>query len=330
MARSHAMAAAALGAEITAVCTASDSSPNRGAFCKIAPHARHMTDGEELLADTELEGIVACLPWDVMPQWAVRLVQTPKPVLMEKPIGFSSDEARALVASVGKTATNKLVGYNRRFYETVVHLRERVKKGGLKAVHAVISESVANQIERHGRDIVPALVIFSSVHTLDLLQHLFGPVKPVALAPHVEKGRAAPFVSFNGLLVAAGGIPITVSLNADDPISVSLRCLFDDGKAWELSPLETLNIYEDFDVQPPAPEHNIRRYVPRSKARHEADASFKPGCYAQMAAFLSGDFGPGATMDDAVAVLDLIDSLAATAKSWPQYDPRDNNKILEK
>ena len=35
-------------------------------------------------------------------------------------------------------------------------------------------------------------------------------------------------------------------------------------------------------------------------------------------------------MDDAVAVLDLIDSLAATAKSWPQYDPRDNNKILEK
>lgn len=320
MAQSHAAAAVELGAEITTVCTARETSPNREAFQKIAPHARYSTDGEALLEDAGVDGVVACLPWNVMPRWAERLAQTPKPVLMEKPIGFSSDGARALVASAGKAAANKLVGYNRRFYETVVRLRERVGKGGLKAIHVVISESVESQIERHGRDIVPALVVFSSAHTLDLLQHLFGPVKPVALAPHREKGKAAPFVSFNGLLATAGGIPIMFSLNADDPISMGVRCLFDDGKAWNLSPLETLTVYEGFDVQPPTPERNIRGYVPRVEARYNVDTSLKPGCRGQMAAFLSGDFGPGATMNDAVAVLDLIDSLEISARSWPQVE----------
>jgi|TARA_B100000315_G_C14318696_1_gene469773 predicted dehydrogenase len=51
MARSHAAAAAALGAEIVAVCTAREDSPNQDEFRKIAPQARHMTDGAALLAD---------------------------------------------------------------------------------------------------------------------------------------------------------------------------------------------------------------------------------------------------------------------------------------
>ncbi len=67
MARSHAAAAVVLGAEITAGCTAREDSPNWDEFKKIAPHARHMTDGEALIADDTVDAVVACLPWDVMP-----------------------------------------------------------------------------------------------------------------------------------------------------------------------------------------------------------------------------------------------------------------------
>ncbi len=330
MARSHAAAAAALGAEIVAVCTAREDSPNQDEFRKIAPQARHMTDGAALLADDAVDGVVACLPWDVMPQWAARLMKTPRPVLMEKPIGLDADEARTQANAASATLGDKLVGYNRRFYETVARLRDRVNQGGLKAVRVVISESLESQIERHGRDIVPHLVSFCSAHTLDLMLHIFGSLRPVAMVPFPEKGEAAQFVSLNGMLATQEGIPVALALNADDPANTGIRCLFDDGAAWELSPLETLTVYKGLDVEPPRPQGNIRRYSPQVEARHEVDAGFKPGCHAQMAAFLSGEYGPGATVEDAVAVLDLIASLDAAAESWRGDGGSDNNAMLEK
>ncbi|MAE06339.1 MAG: hypothetical protein CMH76_08400 [Nitrospinae bacterium] len=330
MARSHAAAAAALGAEIAAVCTARENSPNRDEFRKIAPQARHTTNGEALLEDAGVDGIVACLPWNLMPPWAVRLMKAPGPVLMEKPIGFGADEARTQAEASAATLGNKLVGYNRRFYETVTFLRERVRKGGLKAVRVVISESVESQVARHGREILAHLISYCSAHTLDLLLHVLGPLRSVVLAPFPEKGRAAPFVSFNGMLTTAENVPVTLALNVDDPANTSIRCLFDDGTAWELMPLEILTVYKGLDVEPPTPRENIRRYIPQVEARHEADASFKPGCHAQMAAFLSGDYGPGATVDDAVAVLDLIASLDASAKSWFRDGGGNDRAKLEK
>jgi predicted dehydrogenase len=333
MARAHAAAALALGAEIVAVCTAREDSPNWDEFRKIAPQARHMTDGEELVADEAVGAVVACLPWNLMPQWAARLMKTPKPVLMEKPIGFDAGEARVQANAAAASLGNKLVGYNRRFYETVARLRGRVKQGGLKGVRVVISESVESQVERHGRDIIPHLISFCSAHTLDLLLHILGPLRSVALASFPEKGEAATFVSFNGVLATAEGVAVTLSLNADDPVNTRVRCLFDDGTAWELSPLETLTVYNGLDVQPPTPQRNIRNYTPRVEARYEADASLKPGCRDQMTAFLSGEYGPGARVDDAVAVLALIASLDAVAKSWPRDgndDDDDNNEIPEK
>lgn len=329
MARAHGATALALGAEIVAVCTAREDSPNWDEFKKIAPQARHVTGGETLFADDAVDGVVACLPWNLMPQWAARLMKTSKPVLMEKPIGFNADEARTQANAASATLGNKLVGYNRRFYETAARLRDRVEKGGLKGVRVVISESVESQVERHGRDIIPYLISFCCAHTLDLLLHIFGPLRSVALASFPGKGEAAAFVSFNGVLATAEGIAVTLSLNADDPVNTGVRCLFDDGTAWDLSPLETLTVYNGLDVQPPTPQRNIRNYTPRVEARYEADASLKPGCHAQMAAFLSGDYGPGATVEDAVAVLELIASLEAAAESWPR-DGSDNNAMLER
>jgi predicted dehydrogenase len=289
-----------------------------------------MTDGEALIADDATDAVVACLPWNVMPQWVLRLMGAPKPVLMEKPIGFDVDETRTQAETAAATLGNKLVGYNRRFYESVALLRGRAKKGGLKSVRVVIAESIESQIERHGRDIIAHLVSFCSAHTLDLLLHVLGPLRPVALASFPEKGEAAPFVSLNGMLATQENVPMMLSLNADDPVNTGIRCLFDDGTAWELSPLETLTIYKGLDVQPPTAQKNIRRYSPQVEARHEVDASFKPGCYAQMAAFLSGEYGPGATVGDAVAVLDLIATLDGAARSWPRDGSDNNSKILEK
>jgi predicted dehydrogenase len=330
MARAHGAAAVALGAEIAAVCTAREDSPNWDEFRKIAPHARHMTDGEALLADDTIEGVVACLPWNLMPQWAARLMETPRPVLMEKPIALEEGGIGKLAEESAETVGNKLVGYNRRFYETVARLRERVNKGGLKAVRVVIAESIDIWAQRRGRDVIAHLMPFCSAHTLDLMLHILGPLRPVALASFPEKGEAAPFVSFNGVLTTQEGVAVTLALNADDPANTVLRCLFDDGTAWELSPLETLTVYKGLDVRPATQQGNIRRYSPQVEARHEVDAGFKPGCHAQMAAFLSGNFRPGATIEDAVAVLDLIAALDATAASWPRDSNDDDNKILER
>jgi len=314
VARHHAIAARELGAEVVAACAKRPQSPNWERFLDAAPDARRLSSPEDVLEDAQVEAVIACLSWDVMPDWTARLLACPKPVLLEKPIALAAEAAQAAVAAPDARLENKLIGYNRRFYEPVARLRWRLGKGGLKAVDAVISEPIENHVERLGDEIVAHLIPFSSAHTLDLILHLFGPLAVVRIAAHPEHGAAAPFVSYNGLLETAAGVPVSLALNAYDPSPAGVRCRFDDGTTWHLSPLEVLMVYQGTEVRQPTPEYNIRRYTPKVVNQYMVDTAMKPGFAAQMAAFLSGSYGPGATPEEAVAVLDLIEAIHDAAR----------------
>ena len=319
VARHHARAARVLGATVTIACTRDINSPNWAPFCEEAPTATQMTDGEALLADSRVDAIVACLDWKTLPQWLNRLLELDKPVLLEKPIGLDLQSTRTLASRARSTRCLKMVGYNRRFYKPVQRLMDRISRGGLKAADVVISETIESHAERHGRDVIPHLLAFASAHVLDLMLYLFGPLEPVAMSAYAETGHAAPFVSYNGVLRTEAGVPVSLALNADDPTPAGIRCRFDDGSTWHLAPLEALTVYQGTEVIPESGTQNIRRYMPKVVETTTVDGDGKPGFKEQMAAFLSGEPGPAATIEDGIRVLEVIDMIEKSATHWTDW-----------
>lgn len=302
----HARAAVALGHLPAAACALGEDSPRWKRFREAFPQARFVKDGRALLEDPSLDSIVSCLPWDRNEDWLDAILACPRPVLMEKPAALSSVR---LLASLAKKrpAALKAVGYNRRFYEPVRRLRARLAEGGLKSVEVLISEDIAQHAARHP-GVLRALEVFSS-HTFDLALFLFGPLSAVKIYPFKGGPKDGGFVSRHALLETAVGIPVWLALNANDPSPAGLRCRFDDGTTWHLSPIETLRIFDGYEVQTAREGRRIRRYLPHVRECVEADAHLKPGFPEQLKAFLSGETGTLASVDESVPLLRLIETL---------------------
>lgn len=309
----HVVAARNLGHDVVAGVATSPASPRWRAFKEIAPEAEFVADGEALLADPDVDAFIAALPWRTTAEWTTRLLCCPKPMLIEKPLGLDAASVERALARADAVPDNKLVGYNRRFYAVVATLRERLARGGLKSIQVTISEEIGRQVERHGPEVIPNLLAFSSSHMLDLMLHVFGPLRVVRLYGHAETGYPRPFRSLNGLLETDDGIPLAFSLNANDPSPAGIRCLFDDHTTWHLSPLETLMVFEGHDVVETKPGSQIRRYMPKIAQAFDEPTGEKPGFSAQMKEFLSGEFSLGATPAQSLGLHKFIETLQEAA-----------------
>ena len=305
----HARAVIACGHTVAVAAAKSPDSSNIESFTSAAPDARIVTGFEAVLDDDSLDALVVALPWQTTPPLLLRLLANEKPMLIEKPIGLNANSIDAVLQTGGTHPDGKLIGFNRRYYGTAERLRGRLSEGGLKAVHMTISEDLGRQERAHGSEIIPHLLTFSSAHTLDLALHLLGALAIVKLYSRAEKSGA--FTSINGLLETAEGVPVHLTLNASDPSPAGIRFLFDDHTAWSLSPLEMLSIFDRYEISEISPRSKIRRYMPHVAEIIDEPVDFKPGFVTQMAVFLSGDFGPGASVADALATQRFIDQLRA-------------------
>ncbi len=315
IARDHALAAKSLGHRVVAGCTRTEDSPRWAAFREIQPDAVYVSDPNDMLNNDSLDALVVCLSWNEIPNWLPAILGSSKPVLIEKPIALSSDTVRSALAFAGAAEKNKMVGFNRRFYMPVKRLKARLSEGGLKAAQVTISENVNRLVERYGPSIVQHLLAYSSCHILDIAMHLFGKLDVSHICAYDEPGYDITFKSYNGLLTTSAGIPVGLSINADDPVGVGVRCMFDDHTSWHLSPVEVLNVYRGYDIQEPQADINIRRYTPKVEERVIVDTNFKPGFLEQMAVFLSGNFEHAARPSESMDLLMLIEAIKDKAVS---------------
>ena len=314
----HAITLKRLGQEVVAGCATDVGSPRWRSFVAVAKGARFESDGEALLNDPDIDAIVACLPWNVTGAWLPRLLTTPKPVLIEKPIALSSRAAEAALSTPGAKPHNKIVGFNRRFYAPVQQLKERLGQGGLKAVEMNISETLQRLHTHYGPEVIPHAVIYSSSHILDTAIYLLGSLTPVRVYGYEEKGYPLPFRSLTGLLETREGLPVTFSINADNPVPVGLRLYFDDKTTWHLSPMERLVAYRGYEVIEATPKMRIQKFMPRPFFESVADATLKPGCLEQMRAFTTGEGKEiAATPAESVELLRFIEALYNVHPSDP-------------
>ena len=232
--------------------------------------------------------------------------KTGKPVLAEKPIGYTSNSLDPLLPGTKNVA----VGFNRRFYASVQEAKRFIASGAPCLLHLELPESVQVDSKTGTQDV--SRVTTNSTHGLDLINYVTGgltieSVYSVGSAGD-NRGRVLIAKSQRGDLCS-------VSANWNAPANFSLT--IDRGnERFELRPLEIGALYRGMEVVPPTVETPLRTYKPikvTNFAPSDDNSALKPGFLGQSQALLNQIDGKhsdvAATLHDAKIALQFAEAL---------------------
>lgn len=174
------------------------------------------TDQAQFLDQDEVDCFfVAASAYAVKPV-AEACLTTGRPVFMEKPPGFSSQETQELIEQARQSNTFGMVGMNRRFYSVLEHgLAALAECGPLRGI--LLEDHIAISKERNSGQYSPIeyqnFMSRNGIHGIDLLRYVLGDVRRVhSLAEgHADWGYSA--ASFASLIEHEnGGISTYIGL----------------------------------------------------------------------------------------------------------------------
>lgn len=172
-------------------------------------------DWRDLAADPGVEAVSITAPNFLHREIAVAMAEAGKHIWIEKPVGLTSDDARAVADAVERAGVQGTVGFNYRNAPAVAAARELVAEGRLGSVtHArfrLFSDYAAHpegaltwryERARGGSGVLGDL----AAHGVDLVWHLLGPIDAVVAdtALFVPE-RARPTAATAGHARAVGG-----------------------------------------------------------------------------------------------------------------------------
>lgn len=306
----HVRALRAAGCSVSAVATRAGSARARQ-FAR--RHCIPTTfDGWKDLLDhpQEWDGLVIATHTDVTADILTHALETKVPVLVEKPVAWTSGRIAALRTLAHPRV---LVGFNRRFYRTAQFARDAVADGAPLLAHLSLPEALGEDDDTNGRrHWLPFLS--NSCHGLDLLRFVFGPLRLESVQRLTTSGGR--LYGLGAILSSRRGDIIQLGGNWGSAANFAL-CLDRPGRRVELRPFESAMVYEGMDVLEPSDEVPIRRYVPRVKERidlDDVDRVQKPGFVQQALAFralFDGTPQPtvAAGLEDAEAAIALAEQL---------------------
>lgn len=157
--------------------------------------AVHHHDHRGLLTSGGIDAVIIATPNDLHVPMALDAVAARIPVLVEKPIATTADEARALVEAADAAAVPVLVGHHRRHHPAVRRAKQIIDSGTLGRIVAVSATAFLRKPDdyfdvawrREAGTGGPFLI--NLIHEIDLLRHLVGEVTTVgALASSSARG----------------------------------------------------------------------------------------------------------------------------------------------
>jgi predicted dehydrogenase len=143
---------------------------------------------DRLLGDPRVDAVLVLTPPRTHAELAVRAAQAGKHVLLEKPIDVALEPARAVVDAVERAGRKLGVVFQYRFRPGTVTLRKLLREGALGALLSVSCAvrwwRPAEYFAQPGRGMRSrdggGVLLTQSIHTLDVLLDLAGPVKRVS------------------------------------------------------------------------------------------------------------------------------------------------------
>ena len=200
-------------------------------------------------------------------------------ILLEKPAGLTAPEIHTVCEHAKKTDTRIFVGYNRRFYASVIEVKNLIADdGGVQSFNFEFTEW-CDQIEKKLKASITGENWFlaNSSHVLDLAFFLGG--EPKEFSSYTSGGNDwhPTATVFSGAGIAHSGALFSYRANWDAPGRWGVEVLTRKHK-YIFCPLEKLQILK----------HNTTSVEPVI-IDDQLDVDFKPGLYQQTKSFLQED-----------------------------------------
>ena len=138
---------------------------------------RVLSDMDEFKSLEYIDCYINLAPSYLLREISSQLVTTGKPILMEKPAGYSSTEASALADLAAAHQTWIMVGMNRRFYSIIDHgLAELALHGPIRAVEIDVPLPIT--VDQNSGRLEPIeyqnMLFRNSIHGVDMARYLLG------------------------------------------------------------------------------------------------------------------------------------------------------------
>ena len=200
-------------------------------------------------------------------------------ILLEKPAGLTAHEIKGICDKAKESGTQIFVGYNRRFYSSVLEAQKMIEAdGGVESFNFEFTEW-SNHVRKHIKNsyVLKNWFLANSSHVVDLAFFLGG--KPEKLHSYAGGGNDwhPTATIFSGSGITKMGALFSYHANWEAPGGWSLEVLTRKHR-FIFCPLEKLKIQKINAVT----TENV-------KIDDHRDIDFKPGLYLQTKAFLEED-----------------------------------------
>jgi predicted dehydrogenase len=141
--------------------------------------ARFMPDALDAAADPGVQAVAVCTPEHLHLEPALAAIDAGKPVLVEKPLAHTVEEAERIRDRAAERGVPVLAGHILRFEARYAAARRAIEAGELGTVQAVRHERIgliADQDVLQGRTTIP---LYYGVHELDLARWYAGEVERI-------------------------------------------------------------------------------------------------------------------------------------------------------
>lgn len=203
-----------------------------------------------------------------------------KNILIEKPGALSVEELSSLEKKADKLGANVYIGYNRRFYQSTLALKERLKSEQLIATNFEITEWSHVIVKEPCSSIVKnKWILANTSHVIDLVMDVVGPIKELSTYSAGTLDWHESAARFVGSGVAENGVLISYFGYWDGPGRWSAEFVTQQNR-YIFRPMEKLQ------VQPTGSIH-VNQV---EGLDYRLDEEFKPGLYLQTLSFINGDY----------------------------------------
>jgi predicted dehydrogenase len=147
-------------------------------------------DPKAIWSDAEIKGVVICSETNRHKELVLAAAAAGKNMFVEKPLGFTSEDSRAMAAAIEKARVVFTTGYFMRTDPVVLFLKEQVAKGSFGTITRVRGSNCHNGSLAHWFDTdwrwmadpkIAGVGAFGDLgtHALDILMWLFGDVASI-------------------------------------------------------------------------------------------------------------------------------------------------------
>ena len=281
----HAKAIEKLGHKIILGTTKSKNSLNWKIFLKQFPYVK-FSSIKKILENKDVDHVVSCLPLDEQKKNCKKFLFSKKSILIEKPLHDNYKKLNKIINNKKSYLNNKAIGYNRRNYEIIEFLKNRINKGGVTSVSVNISENYNILKKKYKSHLNKKFLhVGSSSHIIDLLQYLFVDIK--VINKWVFRGKKLN--SFSLVMKSKKNFPVFVKINPLDPDEVGIKVRFSDESLWQLAPIERLRIFKGYDIKKLGKKNFNKMYIPRIKSTYTENKHLRPGFVNQIKNFISNN-----------------------------------------